>query len=305
MKPRRSVMSIPGHIEKMHHKASLSGVDVPMLDLEDSVPIDKKDEARNLIIKSINEIDWQNKSVTYRINGLDTEFFYNDVIEVIENAGSKIDAVVIPKVNNVGDVLAISRLLDGIELRKGFKNKIGIEVSIESAEGLENISAIAKCDSRIKTIVFGIADFQASIGAKLISISGHGENEEDIYPGHRWNYVLSKIVTSAKANNLLAIDAAYGNFKDDIGLKKSAQISRALGCDGKWAIHPNQIETINRIFSPDKDEIARAKKIIEAHEQAISEGKGAVAIEGKMVDFATIRMAKKLWQEAGFLGLLK
>lgn len=304
MKPRRSVMSIPGHIEKMHYKAALSSVDVPMLDLEDSVPIDKKEEARNLVIKSINEIDWGNKSITYRINGLDTEFFHKDVIEVVEKIGDKIDAIVIPKVNNVGDVLAISRILDAIELEKGYSQKIGLEVSIESAEGLDSISEIAKCDDRIKTLVFGIADFQASIGAQLISISGHGENEEEIYPGHRWNYVLSKMIVVAKANNILAIDAAYGNFKDEKGLQKSAQLSRALGCDGKWAIHPSQIETINKVYSPGTEEIERAKMIIDAHEKAASEGRGAVSVDGKMVDFATIRMAKRIYSEAEFLGLV-
>jgi citrate lyase beta subunit len=209
----------------------------------------------------------------------------------VQAAGAKIDSIVLPKVDSAGDVHFLSRLLDGIEAEAGLKNPIAIDASIESAVGVENIAEIAAAP-RVRSLVFGIADYSASIGARLVSISGHGENEEEVYPGHRWNYVMSKIAQTAKAHDLLAIDAPYGNFKDVLGLGKSAKIASALGFDGKWAIHPGQIETINSIFSPTDEEIERAKRILEA--AAASPGRGAVAIDGRMVDRATVRLAERL-----------
>lgn len=304
MIPRRSILSIPGHIKKMHQKAAESNVDIPMLDLEDSVPVSEKDNARETVINSINNIDWNHKALSIRINGLDTQFAYKDIIETVKNCKNQINTIVIPKVDTVKDVNFVDILLNELEMELGLASEIGLEISIESALGLENISQIAKSSSRIKTLVFGIADFQASIGAKLVSISGHGENEEEIYPGHRWNYVISKIVTTAKANNIQAIDAAYGNFKDLDGLQRSSQIACSLGCDGKWAIHPGQIEIINKIFTPTDEEIKNAVKIVEAHQNASQTGKGAVNVDGRMVDHATLRMAKELLEKAKYLSLI-
>jgi citrate lyase beta subunit len=304
MQPRRSILSVPGHIEKMHPKASQSQADVIMLDLEDSVPLDKKLPARRQVIKSLKSLDWRDKTVTYRINSLDTPFGYRDLLEVAEAAGNSIDAVVIPKVNNAGDIHFASRLLDGIELNSDIKSGLGIEASIETAEGLQSVNAISHASKRLKALVFGIADYSASIGAKLVSLSGHGEKEEDIYPGHRWHFALSRIVMTAKANGLAAIDAPYGNFRDEEGLRRSAAIAAALGCTGKWAIHPDQIESINAIFSPTPDDIARASKILEAYKQAQKEGRGAVAVDGRMIDQATVRLAQQLWSQAEYLDLV-
>lgn len=288
----------------MHLKAAMSSVDVVMLDLEDSVPFDEKENARECVIAAIKDTDWQNKILSVRINAIDTPFAYKDITKVAEACGGRLDSIVIPKVNNAGDVHFADRLLDGIEMSTGIKNRIGLEPSIETAEGMENISQIAAASDRNRTLVFGIADYSASIGARLVSISGHGEKEDDIYPGYRWNYVISRMVAAAKANGLLAIDAAYGNFKDPDGLRKSATISCALGCDGKWAIHPSQIDIINGVYSPSKEEIDRALKIIAAHEQALKEGRGAVSLDGRMIDHATIRMAINLQEQARQLGLL-
>jgi citrate lyase beta subunit len=304
MKPNRSNLSVPGHVEKMHGKACQSSVDVVMLDLEDSVPIDAKENARNMVIQSLQSHDWSQKTITVRINALDTPFAYRDLLEVAEGAGDIIDAIVIPKVNNAGDVHFVSRMLDGIELYKGFKNRILIEASIESAEGLENVTAIAKANNRLKTLVFGIADYSASIGARLVSISGHGEKEEALYPGHRWNFALSRMVMAAKAHGLMAIDAPYGNFKDQEGLRRSAVMASALGCDGKWVIHPSQIDVVNQVFSPSREEIDRASKVLEAYRTAAKEGRGAVAIEGRMIDNATVTMASQLWEKAKYLNLV-
>ena len=304
MKPRRTVLSVPGHVEKMHAKALNSGSDAIMLDLEDSVPADMKVEARGRIIKSLLTRDWRKKTVLYRMNGLDTPFGYRDLLEVVEAAGPVIDAIVVPKISHPGDVHFVSRMLDGIERNKGWSQRIGIEASIETAAGLEAVSEIARASDRIQTLVFGVADYSASIGARLVSLSGHGEKETEIYPGHRWHFAMSRMVMAAKANGLQAIDAPYGNFKDLEGLKQGAAMACALGYDGKWAIHPDQIDIINQTFSPSGEDIERARKVLDAHHQATIKGLGAVAVEGRMVDQATVRLAELLWEQATCLGLV-
>ena len=189
-------------------------------------------------------------------------------------------------------------------MNKAIDRPIGIEASIETAEGLAQVQAIAIASHRIRTLVFGIADYAASVGARLVSLSGHGEREEEIYPGHRWHYALSRIVMAAKANDLMAIDAPYGNFKDEAGLARAAGMACALGCDGKWAIHPLQIETINKVFTPAREDIERARRIIAADDAARAGGRGAVAVDGRMVDQATVRLARRLQAQARQLGLL-
>ena len=304
MKPRRSNLSVPGHLKKMHGKANECNADVIMLDLEDSVPVEAKIAAREQVIESLLAFDWSKKTVTVRINSLDTPYAYRDLLDVAEQAGHVIDAIVIPKVNHPGDVFFADRMLNGIEMTKTASKAIGLEASIETAEGLIRAADIAQASSRVCTLVFGIADYSASIGARLVSISGHGEKEEELYPGHRWHFALSKMVMSAKAYGSLAIDAPYGNFKDVEGLRRSAVMASALGCDGKWAIHPSQIDVINEVFTPSSAEIALAIKVIEANAQAKSEGKGAIAVEGRMVDQATVRLATQLWEQAKYLNLV-
>ena len=196
-------------------------------------------------------------------------------------------------------------MLDGIGLAQGKPLPIGIEASIETAQGLEQVKKIARASRRVQTLVFGIADYSASVGARLVSLSGHGEKEEDIYPGHRWHFALSRIVMTAKARGLLAIDAPYGYFKDDAGLARSARMACALGCDGKWAIHPDQIDTINRVFTPSTEDIARAGKILATADAAGADGRGAVAVEGRMIDQATVGLARQVWKQARTLGLVE
>ena len=304
MKARRSTLSVPGHVEKMHHKARTSHADVIMLDLEDSVPLEAKVTARETVVRSLLSFEWANKIVTVRINGLDTPFGYKDLLIVVEKAGSRLDSVVIPKINNAGDIHFADRMLNGIEMNKQFSTPIGIEASIESAQGLEKVSDIASASARLKTLVFGVADYSSSISARLVSLSGHGERESEVYPGHRWNFVMSRIVMAAKAHQLLAIDAPYGNFKDTEGLQHSSAAACALGFNGKWAIHPNQIEVINSIFSPTSADIERARKVLEAYDAAKAEGRGAVSVDGRMIDQATVRLAQQLWDQARHLKLL-
>jgi citrate lyase beta subunit len=304
MKLRRSILSVPGHIQKMHHKAANSNTDSLILDLEDSVPLNDKELARKTIVDSLKIIDFGNKFIHLRINSIENHFSYKDLLEIIPEVGDKIDSILLPKVDTEKDVYFVQTLLEQLKEEYKIDKTINISISIESAVGLENISAIVKTSNLIDSIHFGIADYSSSIGAKIISISGHGENEENIYPGHRWAYVHSKIVNTAKAYNLLAFDAPFGNFKDPEGLKKSAQIALALGFDGKWAIHPEQIEIINNIFTPQEEEITRAKMVIEALEEAKRNGKGAVSIDGRMVDHATIRLAKVTLEKAKIIGMM-
>lgn len=303
MKAHRSVLSVPGHVLKMHGKAAESPADVIMLDLEDSVPQEAKEAARRQILESLLSLDWREKMVTVRINGLDTPYAYRDLLELVEGAGAKIDAVVVPKVNNPGDIHFVDRMLDGIEQARGLASTIGIEASIETAEGLAEVIAIAKASRRVQTLVFGIADYSASVGARLVSLSGHGENEAEIYPGHRWHFALSRMIMAAKANGLMAIDAPFGHFKDSEGLRQSSLMACALGCDGKWAIHPSQIESINQVFSPSPADIRRAITILAAAEAGARESRGAVAVEGRMIDQATVRLARQLYEQACHLGL--
>lgn len=303
MNPRRSILSVPGHIEKMHLKALRGPADVVMLDLEDSVPLDAKEAAREQVIRTMLTQTPGARTVAFRMNGIDSTMGYRDLLDVVTTVGDRIATVVVPKVVHPGDIHFVDRLLTGIEKHKGITSPIGIEASIESAEGMDRVSEIARASSRIQALIFGIADYSASVGARLVSISGHGENEEDIYPGHRWNFALSRIVMAAKANGASAIDAPYGNFRDHTGLKRSAEMACALGCDGKWAIHPDQIEGINQVFSPTAEEIQRARTIMDADAKARAEGRGAVAVDGRMVDQATVNLAHKLWEHAKYLKL--
>lgn len=291
-------------MEKMHSKARNSDVDIVMFDLEDSVPVDQKKAARDQVVQSLLSLDWRDKTVTVRCNALDTPFAYRDLLDVVENAGQVLDAVVVPKVNHPGDIHFVHRLLEGIEMNKQRSNRIGIEASIESAAGLENVSLTAKASDRMISLVFGIADYSASIGARLVSVSGHGEAETEVYPGHRWHFPLSRIIMAAKANDLMVMDAPYGNFKDLDGLRRSAVMANALGCDGKWVIHPSQVDVVNAVFSPSTEEIERAGMVIEAYDAAVKSGRGAVSMDGSMVDSATIRMARQLWEQAVQLKLV-
>ena len=266
--------------------------------------MEAKESAREQILKSLHHIDWQSKTVTVRINSVDTPFAYRDLLEIAEGAGQKIAAIVVPKVNHAGDIHFVDRMLVGIEQAKNHSRHIRIEASIETAEGLAAVTKIAKAGRRLRSLIFGIADYSASVGARLVSISGHGEHEAEIYPGHRWHFAVSRIVMAAKANGLLAIDAPYGNFKDPEGLKQAAVMACALGCDGKWAIHPSQLDTINQVFIPTKADIERAARVLEAAQAARTQGRGAIAVDGRMVDQATVRLAQQLYHQAQSLGLI-
>ena len=301
MNPQRTTLSVPGHLAKMHAKALASKADVIMLDLEDSVPADQKEAAREQVVKSLGTLDVSQRHVLVRINSVDTPFAFRDILAL--GALEGIAGLVIPKVAHERDIYFIRGLLDGLHMEGG-RGTMDLQACIETPEGLERVSRIVEAGEGVLTaLAFGIADYSAAVGSGLPSLSGHGENEGELYPGHRWHFPLSRMVMVAKAHGLLALDAPFGNFKNFEGLKKSALWGAALGCDGKWVIHPDQIGTVNEIFTPSKEEISRARTILKVADSAMNQGRGAVAVEGKMVDQATIRMAQRIRQTAEHLGL--
>jgi citrate lyase beta subunit len=301
---RRSVLSVPGSSEKMMGKAGALPADEIMLDLEDGVALEEKEEARAKIVRSFMDYDWGGRVRAYRINGLDTPFAYRDIVDVVEQAGESIDVVVIPKVEKAADVQFVDLLVRQIELRMGLKKRIGLEASIETALGMLNVKEIAFASPRLEALVFGIADYGASLTMPSGGISGHGDAEEQ-YPGHRWHFPLSRMVMAAKAAGLAAIDAPFGDFKDLAGLKRSCHIAASLGYDGKWAIHPSQLEMVNEAFTPSAEDINRARRIVQAYKKAEAAGEGATALEGKMVDGGSIRLAHITYEKARRLGLVE
>ncbi len=288
---RRSIISVPANREKMLNKAFSLDADVIMLDLEDSVPVQEKEEARSRVVAAFMEQDWKGKVRSYRINGMDTPFAYRDIIDVVEQAGGFIDVIVIPKVNDPAEIKAIDYLLTQIEARMGFRHRIGLEASIETAVGMLRVGEIALSSTRLETLVFGVADYGASLTMMSKGISGHGDME-DFYPGHRWHFPLSRMIMAAKAAGLAAIDAPYGDYKDPEGLRRSCLLSAALGYDGKWVIHPDQIQIINELYTPSAEDVQRSRRILEAYSQAQCQGIGSLAMDGKMVDAASIRVAQ-------------
>ena len=300
---RRSVLSVPGSSDKMIRKGMELPADEIMLDLEDGVALEEKEGARSRIIGALNNHDWGDRVRAYRINGLDTPFAYRDIIDVVEQAGEGIDVIVIPKVEKAADVQFVALLLSQIEMNVGLKKPIGLEASIETALGMLNVKEIAFASPRLETLVFGIADYGASLTMPSSGVSGHGDAEEDLI--HRWHFPLSRMVMAAKAAGLAAIDAPFGDFKDETGLKKSCQQAASLGYDGKWAIHPAQLDTINETFTPSAEDISRAQIILKAYEEVKASGEGATALEGKMVDAASVRLARVTFEQARRLGLIK
>jgi len=301
---RRSVLSVPGSSEKMIAKSLTLPADEIMLDLEDGVAMEEKESAREKVIRAFLDLDWGGKVRAYRINGMDTPFAYRDIIDVVEQAGDRIHVIVMPKVESAAEVQFVDVLLRQIEMRLGKKLEIGLEPSIETARGMMNAGEIAFASPRTETLVFGVADYGASLTMPSRGISGHGDAEE-MYPGHRWHFPMSRMAMAAKAAGLEAIDAPYGDFKDQAGLERSCQMAAALGYDGKWAIHPSQLETINRAFTPSLEDISRSARVLRAYREAEARGAGATALDGKMVDGASIRVARITYEHARRLDLVR
>jgi len=288
---RRCVLAVPGSSAKMAAKACALDVDQVMLDLEDAIAPAAKPEARKQAIDSVMQLDWSGKILSVRVNDVTTEWFERDVLDVVGAAGSKIQTIVLPKVERPSDVRTLALLLSRVERERNLQRRIGIEPQIESPLGLVAVQSIAAAHERVESLTFGPADFAASIGSPMLTIGGHTID----YPGHVWHYALSRIVTAAKAFGLAAIDGPFGALRDAQGLEQSASMARALGCDGKWAIHPDQIELITRTFTPSDEELARARRISERYAGASGAGGvGAVSYESELLDAASARLAQSL-----------
>jgi malyl-CoA/(S)-citramalyl-CoA lyase len=302
----RSELAVPGSNIRMLEKAPRLGADIVMLDLEDAVAPDDKPQARRNIIDALREQDWSACSVSVRINGLDTHYCYRDVVDVVEQAGASIDTILIPKVGRAGDVQLVATLLDQIEVAVGLERRIGIAVLIETAMGMVNVDEIATaCPERMEAMVFGVADYAASIQSHTASIGGADQNysvltddgdaaTRERHWGDQWHYPLARIAVTCRAHGLRPIDGPFGDFTDPEGYVSAARRAAVLGYEGKWAIHPSQIELANDVFTPDARLIDRTHRIIAAMKEAAAEGRGAVSLDGRLIDAASIRMAENL-----------
>jgi len=288
----RSLLAVPASNRRMVEKALGSNADAVFLDLEDAVAPDRKAGAREDVARVLSELDWGGRPTLFRINALDTRWFYRDVVEVVEAAGDALDAILVPKVNRPEDLHAVAVLLSGIELEKELPpGKIALEAQVETAEGLTNIGAVARSTDRLGALHFGPGDFAASLGMPQTSL-GTTDEWDEAYPGHRFGYAMQRIVVAARAAGLRAVDGPVADHRDEEGLRAACLLARALGFDGKWCIHPAQVPIVNEVFSPTEDEVTWAKKVVEAYEEANAAGSGAVSVDGQMVDAASIKVAR-------------
>ena len=276
----------------MAKKALVSAADAVFLDLEDAVVPDEKADARGKIVRALKELDWRNRLTLYRANALDTPYFYGDVIEIVEGAGERLDALMVPKIQRPEDLHVVATLLYQIELSVGLEpGGIKIEAQLESAEGLVNVDGIARATQRLTALHFGPGDYAASVRMPQRSI-GTMDEWDEVYPGHRFHYAMHRIVVAARAAGLRAVDGPVADHRDEEGLRESCLVARSLGFDGKWCIHPDQIETVNDVFSPTEEEVEWARKVVQAYEEANAAGRGAISVDGKMIDAASVRMAR-------------
>ncbi len=289
---QRCLLSVPAIKPILFEKALASDADCIMLDCEDSVADADKSRARRNVINALTAVDWDNrgKTVVVRINGIDTDHMYRDVIEIVEQAGEVIHSIMLPKANRSADIYMLEKLLQQIESQKDLARPIGIEAIIESAEAVQNLPSIAAASSRLQALHFGAGDFAASCGARTVDIGGLNED----FPGDPWHPVMQAIVLACRANGLRPIDSAYGDFKDRKGFLLAAKRAAALGFSGKWAIHPDQIPLVNQVMTPTPEEVEEAKAVLEAMDNAASNGMGAARIGGKMIDIASIKMARNI-----------
>jgi len=299
MRLRRSELSTPASNERMIEKASASNADLVFLDLEDSVAPNEKVGARAKAIKGLTTLDWGKKTRAVRINDLETEYAYQDIISIVEEAGEHLEILIIPKVKSARDVWWVDVLLSQIEKRLKRPQRIGLEVLIEEVEAMIHVEEIARSSSRLEAIIFGPFDYAASQGVDSKVIGG----DLDTYPGDLWHYARNKIVIAARAAGIDAVDGPYIDFKNPDGYRRECIRSHTLGFVGKWAIHPTQIDIANHVFSPSQEEVDRARKLDAFYTEAQTRGLGAVAFEGKMIDVAIIRNARNIIQKADLIGM--
>ena len=299
-RPRRSCLSVPGSSPKMLAKAPSLPADEVFMDLEDSVAPGAKEEARGNIVRALVDGDWTGRTVVVRVNAVDTRWCARDVLEVVEAAGDRLDCVMIPKVEHASDVTFVDNLLRMVEDTTGLDRRIGIEAQIETATGITNIDEIASASDRTETLIFGPADMSASLGLPTVTAGLPMPG----YPGDHWHFILSRILVAARNAGLQVIDGPYLVIKDLDGFREMALRSRALGYDGKWALHPGQIDVLNEVFAPTQEEYDKAEAILEAYAHAADvEHRGAVMFGAEMIDEASRKMAEQLAQRGRAAGM--
>lgn len=285
------MLFVPASRPDMIEKAARSQADAVCLDLEDSVSADEKASARAHVVRALTTLDFGGRLRLVRINALDTPFAYRDVVDVVEAAGTRIDLLMLPKAGTPRDVVFVEMLLDQIEAARGFTTPIRIEAQIETAQGFLHIREIASASRRLDALIFGPGDYAASMRMPSSAIGEH-DAYDDVYPGHRWHAVMHMIVAAARANGLRCMDGPYAAFRDEAGFARACAIAHAMGFDGKQCIHPAQLPVVNARFSPSAEEVARASALVDAYERAAAAGQGAVVHDGRMIDAASLRMAR-------------
>ncbi|HET8912790.1 MAG TPA: CoA ester lyase [Ktedonobacteraceae bacterium] len=299
MRLRRSEMSTPASNERMLAKAAASSADLVLLDLEDSVSPLEKVSARTNVVRALKTLDWGKKTRAVRVNDLETEYAYQDIITVVEEAGDYFDILIVPKVKTARDVWWVDVLLTQIEKRLKRERRLGLEVLIEEVEAIINIEEIARASSRLEALIFGPSDYSASQGMDSRAVEGVVEG----YPGDLWHYARNKIAIAARAAGIDAIDGAYPDFHNPEGYRRECIHARTLGFVGKWAIHPSQLELAHEVFSPTPAEVAYARKVDSIYSEALAQGLGAVAVDGKMVDLAVVRSLRTVLEKADLIGM--
>ena len=293
----------PGSRESLFEKMAKSDADVVNIDLEDSVAPGDKDEARKKTIQAINDIDWGDKTLSVRINGLDTPFWYRDVVDLIEQGGERLDQIMIPKAGNASDIYAVDALVTAAEKAKGRKKKLAFEAIIETSAGICHVEEIAAASPRMEAISLGAADFAASMGMTTTGIGGTQENYYMLHQGNQywvdpWHWAQAQIVAACRTHGVLPVDGPFGDFSDPEGFRAQARRSATLGMVGKWAIHPSQVALANEIFSPTEKAVTEAREIVAAMEEATRSGAGATVYKGRLIDIASIKQAQVIVDQA-------
>ena len=302
-RPNRCQLFGPGSNTKLFAKMAASAADVVNLDLEDSVAPSDKDSARANVIEAINTVDWGTKTLSVRINGLDTPYWYRDVVDLLEQAGPRLDQIMIPKVGCAADVYAVDALVTAVERARGREKPVSFEVIIESAAGIAHVEEIAASSPRLEAMSLGAADFAASMGMQTTGIGGTQENYYMIHDGAKhwpdpWHWAQAAIVAACRTHGVLPVDGPFGDFSDDEGFIAQARRSATLGMVGKWAIHPRQIALANTVFTPSDEAVAEAREILAAMEAAKAKGEGATVYKGRLVDIASIKQAEVIVRQS-------
>ena len=300
----RTELAVPGSTPNLFEKAARSAADVVFLDLEDAVASSDKEKARAHVIQGLNQVDWGSKGMSVRINGADTHFMYRDVIDIVENC-PRLDMIMMPKAGVAADIYALDMLVTQIEQAKGRTKRIGLVALIETALGLTNVEAIAQSSKRLEAMYFGAGDLAASLRMRTTSIGGlhpdHGVLSDADGAGQRtytqsdpWHAAQNRVVVACRAYGLRPLDGAFGDIKDTAGFSAATKRAAAMGFAGRMVIHPSQIAPSNQAFSPSGKEVADARRVLAAMEEAAREQRGAVQVDGKLIDMANLRMAQNI-----------